>query len=98
MERRTKVVVCGAFVIGLAAFFLAPAFYWFTAYSPAAYAGESTPPPVLFKAYRSLGCEFLGFGDEYFTAPVTIAPVGTPTYGATAKGIVLSCASPDIPV
>jgi hypothetical protein len=100
MKQRSKVIVGGAIILGIAAFtFLAPAFYWFKEYSPAEFPpfnDEPNPPPI-FTAYRSLGCEFLGFGDEYFTAGVTIAPVGQPTYGATAKGVVFSCATPDIP-
>jgi hypothetical protein len=100
VKQRSKVIIGGAIIFGIAAlFFLAPAFYWFTEYGPA----ESPPlsdvskPPPIFTAYRSLGCEFLGFGDEYFTAGVTIAPVGQPTYGTTAEGTVFSCATPDIP-
>ena len=94
MKRRTKAVTGAAIIalsIGFA--FLVPVFYWFTGISPSHELGGSSTP--IYTAYRSLGCEFLGFGDEYFGAPVTIAPIGTPTYGATTNGIVFSCAAPD---
>lgn len=88
MKRSTKAIVAGVAVGGFAAFFfLAPVFYWFTAYGPAIRLSEGPIPA--FTAYRSLGCEFLGYGDSY----------STPFYenGQNVEGLAFSCASPPVP-
>jgi hypothetical protein len=66
MRSRTKALVGIAVfaVVVMAAFFLVPAFYWFTGYSPEL-SSHSTP---IYTAYRSLGCMYLGHGDAYYTA------------------------------
>jgi len=92
MRRRTKAFV-GVTVVAVAAFvFLAPDFYWFTAYSPIA----SSQPTPIFTAYRSLGCVFFGYGDAYYTANVTFSTNGQSMQ--TIQGLVFTCQSPILPV
>lgn len=88
--RRRKVAL-GIGIVGVVAFFfLVPAFYWFTAYSPVV----SVNRAPIFVAYRSLGCQLLGFGDEYFTAGVTLSL--NPMH--SAAGLVFSCNPPILPL
>ena len=92
MKRNTKAIVAGVVIVGFVAFFfLAPTFYWFTADSPIITL-NGNPQPI-FTAYRSLGCEFLGFGDAYYTASVTFSPSGQ-----SMGGVVFSCAAPLLPL
>ena len=92
MRRRTKAFV-GIAVIAVVAFvFLAPAFYWFTAYSPLV----SSQPTPIFEAYRSLGCMFFGYGDAYYTASVTFSTNGQSMQNM--QGLVFTCQSPILPI
>lgn len=90
MRRSSKLAILGVPVALVTAFLLfVPAFYWFAAYGPE----MSVKPTVIFTAYRSLGCRFLGFGDEYFTGLVTLS---SSPY-VPASGLVFSCKSPVLP-
>jgi len=91
MRRRTKAFVGVAVVAVVAFVFLAPAFYWFTAYSPFV-AGPVTP---IFEAYRSLGCMLFGYGDAYYTASVTFDING---HFQSMGGLVFTCQSPILPI
>jgi len=94
MRRRTKAFVGVAVVAAVAFTFLAPSFYWFTAYSPIV--SLSAPPTPIFKAYRSLGCMFFGYGDAYYTASVTFSTNGQSMQNM--QGLVFTCQPPILPV
>jgi len=72
-----KALVGIAVVAVVAFFFLVPAFYWFTAGSPLV----TLHPTLIYTAYRSLGCTYLGYGDAYYTN----------------QGLVFSCQAPPLP-
>lgn len=100
MKQRSRVIIGGAIILGIAAFFfLAPVFYWFTAYSPAGLFTQPAQP--IYKAYRSLGCMLLGFGDAYYPVSVTFAhnkPGGLIVQSRPTQGVVFSCEAPILPV
>lgn len=60
--------------------FLAPVFYF------ERWDGGFASAPVRFTAYRSLGCQLLGIGDEYY--------VGTAPFPHPMTGLVFTCVRP----
>jgi hypothetical protein len=87
MKRNTKVAIGVVIIaVGLFAFFLVPAFYWFRV-GPA----YATPNPVYQPFYRSLGCMTVGFGDEY--SPYLAQPSFPNWYG-----LQFGCSIPQLPV
>jgi len=69
---RPKVVIGLLLVAVLGFFFLAPMFYSYSVES------GSSLRPTQFTVYRSLGCQLLGFGDEYVSGT---APFPSPMTG-----------------
>jgi len=95
MRRTTKAALGIVPVVVVAFFFLIPAFYWFTQFSPAAVLNQ--PPTPIYKAYRSLGCMVLGYGDAYYPISVTFSinkPGGGIAQSKPTQGIVFSCEAP----
>jgi len=80
---RPKVVIGLLLVTVLGFFLLAPVFYSYSDDS------GSALRPTQFTVYRSLGCQLLGFGDEYVS--------GTAPFPSPMTGLVFTCIEPSGP-